>query len=112
MRKAPPATVPTAPPSSNVTQTLAAPPEPGSRTTDYIEKADNLYEQGKTLFLDGEYKKATYMMMEVEELAGGPYRNSGHYMAESQTSDKEPDAPPAPAATANAGDSSFSLGAY
>ena len=38
------------------------------------------------LLVQGEYTKATYMMREVEELAGNNnYRNSSHYIEEATT---------------------------
>lgn len=52
----------------------------------YLANADHLYDQGKELFLKGEYTKATYMLREVEELAGNNnYRNSSHYIEEAAT---------------------------
>ena len=55
----------------------------------YIDDADRLYEEGKELFLNGDYKKSKHLMMEVEELAGGPYRNSTHYLTEARKAEEE-----------------------
>ena len=70
--------VPQAPPA-------AIPVAPGS----YIDNADKLYEQGKDAFTAGDYTKAQSIMIEVEKLAGGPYRNSSHYIEESKPREGE-----------------------